>query len=166
MYVHVITMAKEITDFLNVPTYTRHGIYVGEVRNVALNTDEDIRLRRCDLPDFAAQHDATRHLDGNAGQAGCLHVLFAQGQIDLDVLPGAALQGKRLLRGRYRQPAGTLRHFNLSPDRKVLEKEWLVGDRKRERVTAIAVHVKGRYIGRCRHRAPFDCLSGRGEQRG
>lgn len=40
MYVHVITMAKEITDFLNVPTYTRHGIYVGEVRNIALNTDE------------------------------------------------------------------------------------------------------------------------------
>ncbi len=40
MYVHVITMAKEITDFLNAPTYTRHGTYVGEVRNVALNTDE------------------------------------------------------------------------------------------------------------------------------
>ena len=40
MYVHVITMAKEITDFLNMPTYTRHGVYVGEVRNVALNTEE------------------------------------------------------------------------------------------------------------------------------
>ena len=40
MYIHVITMAKEITDFLNMPIYTRHGVYVGEVRNVALNAEE------------------------------------------------------------------------------------------------------------------------------
>jgi len=33
-------MTKEITEFLNLPVYTRNGIYVGEVRNVALNTEE------------------------------------------------------------------------------------------------------------------------------
>jgi len=33
-------MTKEITEFLNMPVYTRSGIYVGEVRNVALNTEE------------------------------------------------------------------------------------------------------------------------------
>jgi sporulation protein YlmC with PRC-barrel domain len=33
-------MVKEITAFLNLPVYTRHGIYVGDVRNVALNTEE------------------------------------------------------------------------------------------------------------------------------
>ncbi|MEA2055159.1 MAG: PRC-barrel domain-containing protein [Candidatus Thermoplasmatota archaeon] len=33
-------MTKEITEFLNLPAYTRNGIYVGEVRNVALNTEE------------------------------------------------------------------------------------------------------------------------------
>jgi len=35
-------MTKEVTDFLNLPAYTRNGIYVGEVRNVALNTEEKI----------------------------------------------------------------------------------------------------------------------------
>ena len=33
-------MVKEVTEFLNLPVYTRHGIYVGDVRNVALNTEE------------------------------------------------------------------------------------------------------------------------------
>ncbi len=33
-------MTKEVTDFLNLPVYTRNGIYIGEVRNVALNTEE------------------------------------------------------------------------------------------------------------------------------
>ena len=33
-------MAREVTEFLNLPAYTRDGIYVGDVRNVALNTEE------------------------------------------------------------------------------------------------------------------------------
>ncbi|HDS59156.1 MAG TPA: photosystem reaction center subunit H [Thermoplasmatales archaeon] len=36
----MIKMVKEATEFLNLPVYTRHGIYVGDVRNVALNTEE------------------------------------------------------------------------------------------------------------------------------
>ena len=34
-------MTREITSFLNLPVYTNKGMYVGEVRSVSVDTDED-----------------------------------------------------------------------------------------------------------------------------
>jgi len=34
-------MTREITSFLNLPVYTNKGIYVGEVRSVRVDTEED-----------------------------------------------------------------------------------------------------------------------------
>jgi sporulation protein YlmC with PRC-barrel domain len=34
-------MAEEVTSFLKLPVYTRDGIYVGHVRNVFLDLDEN-----------------------------------------------------------------------------------------------------------------------------
>jgi sporulation protein YlmC with PRC-barrel domain len=34
------TNAEEVTSFLKLPVYTREGVYVGHVRNVFINMDE------------------------------------------------------------------------------------------------------------------------------
>jgi len=34
-------MTREITSFLNLPVYTNKGMYVGEVRSVCVDTEED-----------------------------------------------------------------------------------------------------------------------------
>ncbi len=34
-------MTREITSLLNLPVYTNKGMYVGEVRSISVETDED-----------------------------------------------------------------------------------------------------------------------------